>query len=85
MPIPAIPATFRFVGARLRSFREARGWSREEVAVRVPCSTSTITAVELGYTIPSVDKAATICAAYAVRLDDVLEPVVDDESEAVAK
>lgn len=79
----SLPATHHFEGARLRAFRESLGEKREHVAVRVPCSVSLLTAIELGYTVPSVDKAATVCAAYGCRLDDVIVPV--EEYEQVAK
>ena len=72
---PELPARFRFDRERLRSIREANGWTREDVAVRVPCSVSLVAAVELGYRRVSAERAATFCAVYGARLDDVLVPV----------
>jgi transcriptional regulator with XRE-family HTH domain len=76
MPVPdPLPVTHRFDGARLRAIRERKGWRREDVAVRVPCSVTQITSVELGYVVPNVNKIASLCAVYGCLLDDVIVPV----------
>jgi transcriptional regulator with XRE-family HTH domain len=80
---PELPTKFHFAGARARAIREDNGEVREQVARRVPCSVATITAFELGYTVPGVEKAATIADAYGCCVDDLLVPV-DAPDKALA-
>jgi transcriptional regulator with XRE-family HTH domain len=72
MPIPAKPAVYRFDPSRLRSLRESKKISREELAARLRCSVSRVSHAELGYHEPSISKAAEFAAALGVRVDDLL-------------
>jgi transcriptional regulator with XRE-family HTH domain len=76
--MPSVPSRrFRFDGSRLRAVRESRGLTREELAVRMPCSVSRISHAELNYHTPHIEVLAELAAALGVRVDDLL--VLDDE------
>jgi transcriptional regulator with XRE-family HTH domain len=78
------PRRYRFVGAKLRQFREARGESREQFAARQhpPCSVSKIVKAELGYHVPRIETLAGYAASLSVRLEDLLAL---DEPEVAAR
>ena len=81
MPIAPTPPQFRFAGRLLRSKREQLGLTREELATRCRRSVSSITALELDYHPPNLDKVASVAAALGVPIDALLERVdtVDDD------
>ncbi|WP_435132189.1 helix-turn-helix domain-containing protein [Actinacidiphila sp. bgisy144] len=51
-------------GARMRRFREQQGWTQEELAVRVACSSQHISAVETGRKPPTLGFARGLDVAY---------------------
>jgi transcriptional regulator with XRE-family HTH domain len=74
---------YQFSGARFKAAREAAGLTREEVAVLIGRSVTTVQFVETDKHEPGAGKAATLAAAVGVRVDDLLVPV--DEPAVVAK
>ncbi|WP_335979708.1 helix-turn-helix domain-containing protein [Streptomyces sp. CA2R106] len=51
-------------GARMRRFREQRGWTQEELAVRAECSSQHVSAVETGRKPPTLGFARSLDVAY---------------------
>jgi transcriptional regulator with XRE-family HTH domain len=78
-----LPAKFRFDHARLRQIREARGWRREDIAVRFPCSVSLVTEIELGHRRVTAERAATLALVYGCHVDDLLVPVDEPDELGV--
>lgn len=48
-----MPGFFIFAGDHLRELRDARGWTREQLAVSSGCSVAMVASAELGYRNPS--------------------------------
>ncbi len=68
---PYVDAAARLAGA-LRSAREARGLSREQLARAAELSTATLAKIELHATLdPGFFTVARIAGALALRLDDL--------------
>jgi transcriptional regulator with XRE-family HTH domain len=74
-----VPA-YRFSGSKLRSAREAAGYTREELALRIDRSASLLTLLELDYKQPTAPKLVEL----AFELDVPVEYffVADDEVPA---
>jgi transcriptional regulator with XRE-family HTH domain len=75
---------YRFSGARLRAAREAAGLTREEVAVRIHRSLTVVQFAETDKHQVGIEKAAALAAAVGVRVDDLLEPVDDEQGVPAA-
>lgn len=66
MPKPPHP-TLRTLGARVRSLREAKGWSQEELADRAGVDRSYMSGIERGGRNISVLKMVAIARALGVQ------------------
>lgn len=64
----------RFAGNRLRSLREARGWTREQLAVATGRGYESISSYELGRAVPSVEALARMVSALDVDMGELFEP-----------
>lgn len=68
------------IGARLRGFRKARGWTQGDLAKRCGLAVSTISKVETGQLSPSFETLLRIAEGLSVNLGDLMT-VSADESE----
>jgi transcriptional regulator with XRE-family HTH domain len=69
----------RIVRTRLRSLRQAAGWSLDELAERTHLSASTISRIETGKRTISLDVLLPIAAALQVDLDSLVDVRNDDD------
>ncbi|WP_417498020.1 helix-turn-helix transcriptional regulator [Maricaulis sp.] len=60
---------------RLRVLRAERRWSQAELAERVGVSRQAINAVETGKHDPSLTLAFALAGAFALRIEEVFDPV----------
>lgn len=74
-PAPA-PITMAALGSRLRSTREARGWSVRELARRLGCSPGHVSQVERGLVEPSVSLLIAIVTHLELSMEAVFGPDV---------
>lgn len=56
---------------QLKTFRQARGWSQDELARRAGVSRTEVSAIEIRRLVPSVATALALAAALECRVDDV--------------
>ena len=68
---------------QLKTFRQARRWSQDELARRAGVSRTEVSAIEICRLVPSVATALSLAAALECRVDDVFalaksEPPVED-------
>lgn len=64
------------LGKRITNAREARGWSRSDLARHAAVDPSYVTRIEEArYKRPSVDKVAQLAAALGIRLTELTDPV----------
>ena len=56
---------------QLKTFRQARGWSQDELARRAGVSRTEVSAIEIRRLVPSVATALSLAAALECRVDDV--------------
>ncbi len=68
---------------RLRSLREARGWSLDELARRSHIGPSTISRIETGHRRISLDHLVSLAAALETSVDDLLSG--DDPDDVVIR
>lgn len=57
------------LGARIRDTRQEHGLSRSQLALAVGCSTSAVTGIENGHSLPSLVLAVRIAEALKVPVD----------------
>lgn len=62
------------IGKRIRSYREERGFSQEELAEKLHISRSTYQRIENGETNSWINHIEKICTSLDVELDDILKP-----------
>lgn len=62
------------IGKRIRSYREERGFSQEELAEKLHISRSTYQRIENGETNSWINHIENICTSLNVELDDILKP-----------
>lgn len=62
------------IGKRIRSYREERGFSQEELAEKLNISRSTYQRIENGETNSWINHIENICTSLDVELDDILKP-----------
>lgn len=62
------------IGKRIRSHREKRGFSQEELAEKLNISRSTYQRIENGETNSWINHIENICTSLNVELDDILKP-----------
>lgn len=62
------------IGKRIRSYREERGFSQEELAEKLNISRSTYQRIENGETNSWINHIENICTSLNVELDDILKP-----------
>lgn len=62
------------IGKRIRNFREAKGFSQEELAERLKISRSAYQRLENGETNSWINHIESICTSLEVNLDDILKP-----------
>jgi transcriptional regulator with XRE-family HTH domain len=67
------------IRARIRGLRVARGWSLDALAVRCHLSASTLSRIETGHRRISIDQLVPIARALGSSLDQLVEPVDDDD------
>ncbi len=67
------------IRARIRGLRRARGWSLDSLAARCRLSASTLSRIETGHRRISVDQLVLIAKALGSSLDQLVEPVEDDD------
>jgi transcriptional regulator with XRE-family HTH domain len=61
------------LGRRIRSFRNARGWSQERLAEHASLDRSYIAGIELGTRNPSLKALERLAGALRVRLSELFE------------
>ncbi|MGO4708959.1 helix-turn-helix transcriptional regulator [Chryseobacterium sp. 2TAF14] len=62
------------IGKRIRTYREERGFSQEELAEKLHISRSTYQRIENGETNSWINHIEKICTSLNVELDDILKP-----------
>ncbi|MCO8276038.1 XRE family transcriptional regulator [Actinoplanes sp. TRM 88003] len=67
------------VRQRIRGLRVARGWSLDEMAARTLLSPSTISRIETGHRRIALDQMAAIARALDTSIDQLVEPVGDED------
>ena len=67
------------IRARIRGLRVARGWSLDALAGRCDLSASTLSRIETGHRRISIDQLVPIARALGTSLDQLVEPVGDDD------
>jgi transcriptional regulator with XRE-family HTH domain len=67
------------IRARIRGLRVARGWSLDALAGRCHMSASTLSRLETGRRRISIDQLVPIARALGTSLDQLVEPVEDDD------
>jgi transcriptional regulator with XRE-family HTH domain len=67
------------IRARIRGLRVARGWSLDALAGRCHLSASTLSRIETGHRRISIDQLVPIARALGSSLDQLVEPVDDDD------
>src|ERR1700684_112690 len=67
------------IRARIRGLRVARGWSLDALAGRCHMSASTLSRIETGHRRISIDQLVPIARALGSTLDQLVEPVDDDD------
>ena len=67
------------IRARIRGLRLARGWSLDALASRCRLSPSTLSRIETGHRRIALDQLVPIARALGSTLDQLVEPVEDDD------
>ncbi|MCW2873566.1 XRE family transcriptional regulator [Actinacidiphila oryziradicis] len=67
------------VRKRIRGLRVALGWSLDDLAARCYLSPSTLSRIETGHRRISLDQLSSIARALRTTLDQLVEPVADDD------
>ncbi len=67
------------IRARIRGLRLARGWSLDALAGRCAMSASTLSRIETGHRRISIDQLVPIARALGTSLDQLVEPIDDDD------
>lgn len=67
------------VRMRIRSLRQARGWSLDSLAGRAFLSPSTLSRIETGHRRISLDQLTALARALGTSLDQLVETVSDDD------
>jgi transcriptional regulator with XRE-family HTH domain len=67
------------VRQRIRGLRVARGWSLDEMAARSLLSPSTLSRIETGHRRIALDQMAAIARALGTSIDQLVEPVGDED------
>ncbi|MER7134774.1 helix-turn-helix domain-containing protein [Streptosporangium saharense] len=67
------------VRGRIRGLRVARGWSLDDLAGRCYLSPSTLSRIETGHRRISLDQLSAIARALGTTLDQLVEPVGDED------
>ncbi|AUH70339.1 MULTISPECIES: helix-turn-helix domain-containing protein [Gordonia] len=67
------------VRSRIRSLRLARGWTLDSLARRCDMSASTLSRIETGGRRVALDQLVPIARALGVSLDQLVEPVSDED------
>ena len=67
------------VRKRIRGLRVAKGWSLDDLAARCYLSPSTLSRIETGHRRIALDQLAPIARALGSTLDQLVEPVDDDD------
>lgn len=61
------------LGRRVRSLRDAKGWSQERLAEQADLDRSYIAGIEVGARNPSVKALERLAAALSVRISELFE------------
>lgn len=67
---------------RLRTLRQARGWTLDDLAARAQLGASTISRIETGQRRLALDQLVTLARALGVTVDDLL---TDDDADVVIR
>jgi transcriptional regulator with XRE-family HTH domain len=67
------------IRARIRGLRLARGWSLDALAARCHMSASTLSRIETGHRRIALDQLVPIARALGSTLDELVEPVDDED------
>jgi transcriptional regulator with XRE-family HTH domain len=67
------------VRKRIRGLRVAKGWSLDDLAARCYLSPSTLSRLETGHRRIALDQLAPIARALGTTLDQLVEPVADED------
>ena len=67
------------VRKRIRGLRVAKGWSLDDLAARCYLSPSTLSRIETGHRRIALDQLAPIARALGSTLDQLVEPVADED------
>lgn len=62
------------IGKRIRTYREEKGFSQEELAEKLHISRSTYQRIENGETNSWINHIEKICTSLDVEMDDILKP-----------
>lgn len=66
------------VGVRLRAFRQARGWTLDDLASQAGMSPSTLSRLESGKRQASLELLLPLTRRLGIRIDDLVHPEVPD-------
>jgi transcriptional regulator with XRE-family HTH domain len=67
------------VRLRIRSLRQAHGWSLDSLAARAHLSPSTLSRIETGHRRISLDQLTSLARALGISLDQLVETVNDED------
>lgn len=67
------------VRRRIRGLRSAKGWSLDDLAARCHLGPSTLSRIETGHRRIALDQLAPIARALGTTLDQLVEPVADED------
>ena len=67
------------VRKRIRGLRAAKGWSLDDLAARCYLSPSTLSRIETGHRRIALDQLAPIARALGSTIDQLVEPVADED------
>lgn len=74
------------IGYNVKRLREQAGWSQAELAERIGCAQTSISAVERGVVSGRVPKLVALAEVFGVTVDDLLSaPVPAPASNGAAK
>ena len=74
----------KVVGAKIKSLREQRNMTQEQLAEAVNLSTNHISVIERGVKTPKLDTFVDIANALGVSADEILVDVIDKSTEITA-
>ena len=66
----------KLIGNKIRILRESKGWTQENLGLKIGISQNNITTIEKGKKFVSMDKVYKILEVFDISLDDLFEDVL---------